>query len=139
MKPTMRTKRIYWVVTLLFVIIMLMSATMMLAGAKPYVDGMIHLGYPVYICMILGVAKLLGGIAILQNRFSMLKEWAYAGYTFTLAGAVTSHAFAGDPFAKIITPVIMLSMVFVSYILWKNALSIPMQQTSVQNNQTSIA
>jgi len=116
-----RAKWIYWALTAPFVVTMLMASLMLLAGVAPNVEGITHLGYPVYICTILGTAKLLGGIAILQDRFRTLKEWAYAGYTFNLLGATASHAFSGDSFGKIITPVIILGMVLASYQQWKNA------------------
>lgn len=116
--PVKTAKWVYWAITAPFVITMLMAAIALLTGVQANVEGIIHLGYPVYVCKILGVAKLLGGIAILQNRFRTIKEWAYAGYTFNLLGASASHAFSGDSFAKIITPIIIVAMVLASYRQW---------------------
>lgn len=113
---------IYWAVTSLFISTMMVAGLMLLAGVASNVKGVTQLGYPVYICSILGIAKLLGGIAILQGRFRALKEWAYAGYTFNLLGASASHALNGDRFGKIIVPVIILGFVLASYRLWKNSL-----------------
>jgi uncharacterized membrane protein YphA (DoxX/SURF4 family) len=96
------------------------AGVMLLAGVRTNVQGITHLGYPAYICTILGTAKVLGGAAILYGRFRRLKEWAYAGYTFNLLGASASHAFSGDGIAKIIVPVIILGAVLASYRLWKN-------------------
>jgi hypothetical protein len=111
---------IYWTVTLLFVVPLLTSGVTFLAGASFNVEGIVtHLGYPFYILKILGVAKLLGGIAILQNQFRSLKEWAYAGYTFNLLGASASSALNGDSFGHIIVPLIILAFVLVSYRQWK--------------------
>ena len=90
-------RRIYWTVTLLFVVTMMSAGLTYLAGASFNVEGVTHLGYPAYLLKILGIAKFLGGIAILQGRFRTLKEWAYAGYTFSLLGASASHALYGDP------------------------------------------
>lgn len=115
-----KAKWIYWMLTAPFVVTMLMAAVMLLAGVAANVDGITVLGYPAYICKILGISKLLGGIGILQNRFRTLKEWAYAGYTFNLLGASASHAFSGDTFGKIITPLIILALVLASYRQWKN-------------------
>ena len=50
-----------------------------------------QLGYPVYFIPFIGVAKVLGSIAIVVPRFPKLKEWAYAGLTFDLIGAVYSN------------------------------------------------
>ncbi|SMG65112.1 conserved hypothetical protein, partial [methanotrophic bacterial endosymbiont of Bathymodiolus sp.] len=49
-----------------------------------------HLGYPSYLLPFLGVAKLLGILAILIPGFPRIKEWAYAGLTFDLVGAMYS-------------------------------------------------
>jgi len=117
-----RTKWIYWALTAPFVVTMMLAGLTYLAGASFNLEGITHLGYPVYICKILGTAKLLGGVAILYGRFRTLKEWAYAGYTFNLLGASASHMFSGDSFGKIITPVIILGFVLSSYRLWKIAL-----------------
>ena len=71
-------RRIYWTVTLLFVVTMMSAGLTYLAGASFNVEGVTHLGYPAYLLKILGIAKFLGAIAILQGRFRTLKEWAYA-------------------------------------------------------------
>jgi hypothetical protein len=115
-----KAKWIYWALTAPFVVTMLIAGVALLANAPANVEGITQLGYPIYICKILGVAKLLGGIALFQNRFRTIKEWAYAGYTFNLIGAAASHAFFGDSFGKIITPIIILCFVLTSYQLWKN-------------------
>lgn len=54
------------------------------------------LDYPEYFLTILGIGKVLGAIAVLMPGFPRLKEWAYAGIFFDMAGAAASHAFAGD-------------------------------------------
>jgi hypothetical protein len=114
-----KAKWIYWAITVPFLVTMIMAGIALLAKLPANVEGITYLGYPIYICKILGVAKLLGGIAIFQNRFRTIKEWAYAGYTFNLIGAASSHAFSGDSFGKIITPIIIFGFVLTSYQLWK--------------------
>jgi len=69
----------YWIVTGLFAAFMLFSAIpdiMVVPDAVTMVTG---LGYPKYLIRFLGVAKLLGVIAMLVPGFHRLKEWAYAG------------------------------------------------------------
>jgi uncharacterized membrane protein YphA (DoxX/SURF4 family) len=78
---------------------------------------MTHLGYPPYFMVILGVWKVLGGIAVLIPRTPRLKEWAYAGMFFDLTGATASHASVGDPIAKIVTPLIIVGIVIASWAL----------------------
>jgi uncharacterized membrane protein YphA (DoxX/SURF4 family) len=46
-----------------------------------------QLGFPEYFIPFLGYAKILGSIAILIPGFPRIKEWAYAGLFFDLAGA----------------------------------------------------
>ena len=49
-----------------------------------------HLGYPTYLLPFIGIAKLLGVVAILIPGFPRIKEWAYAGFVFDLTGAMYS-------------------------------------------------
>lgn len=83
------------------------------------IDVLHHLGYPIYFMVIVGTAKLLGVIAILQNKYKTVKEWAYAGFSFTLFGAIASRAFAGDAISEFIPPIIMLVFLFAVYYFWK--------------------
>ncbi len=117
-----KARWIYWTLTTPFVLTMIVAGVLLLAGATPNVEGITHLGYPVYICKILGTAKVLAGMAILYGRFPVLKEWAYAGYTFNLLGASASYALHGDALGKILVPAIILIFVLTSYRMWKNAL-----------------
>jgi len=84
------TKILYWVFTILFAGLMLMSAIPNIMSAPEWVTIMDHLGYPKYLLPFLGVAKLLGVIALLVPGFPRLKEWAYAGFFFDLTGVVYS-------------------------------------------------
>jgi hypothetical protein len=85
------TKILYWVFTILFSIMMFGSAIPDLLSQPEAVKGM-HggLGYPVYFIPFIGLAKMLGVIAILVPGFARLKEWAYAGLFFDLIGATYS-------------------------------------------------
>jgi hypothetical protein len=77
------------------------------------------LGYPEYFQDILGVAKLLGAVAIVSSVSPMLKEWAYAGFTFDVCGALASHVSVGDPAWVIAVPLVFLVVQLGSYALWK--------------------
>lgn len=98
---------------------MIIAGVLYTVGFKGVVDGVTALGYPAYVLKILGIAKILGGITFLQNRFSTLKEWAYAGYSFNLIGAAASHTFAGAGIGDILTPIVILCLVLISYRQWK--------------------
>ncbi|TGM56607.1 DoxX family protein [Leptospira adleri] len=112
-------KWIYWTLTLFFTVTMVIAGVAYLMEASTPAEGIAKLGYPLYVMKILGIAKILGGITILQNRFQTLKEWAYAGYTFNLIGASSSHFFAGNGLGDIITPILILCAVQISYRQWK--------------------
>lgn len=84
------TKLIYWISTSFFSVFMAFTAIPDLFLEKEAVSFIGHLGYPPYFVFFIGVAKLLGSIAILVPKFVLIKEWAYAGLFFDLIGAVYS-------------------------------------------------
>jgi hypothetical protein len=118
MKP--RTAQIiYWIVTIIFALMMLVdgfAGALRIAGAK---EALAYLGYPEYLSTIIGFGKIFGSIAILQTYLSTIKEWAYAGFTFTLIGGFASHAFVGSGVLFLILPCLLLAIMFLSYFLWK--------------------
>ena len=119
---TQKTIKIwYWIVTMIFVAFMLFSGISELMGTKQGNDLLIHLRYPLYINVILGIAKILGAIALTIPGFKTLKEWAYAGFTFDILGASASYALNGDSFGDAFMPLIFLLVMFISYALWKKA------------------
>src|SRR6187549_2578389 len=85
-----KTKIIYWIVTGIFAAFMLFSAIPDILLVPDAVMMITGLGFPKYIIPFLGVAKLLGVIAILIPGFKRVKEWAYAGLFFDLIGATYS-------------------------------------------------
>jgi hypothetical protein len=109
----------YWVVTVLFLLPMAGSGIpeLFVGGPAATAATMVHLGYPLYLMRILGLAKLLGAVAIISNRSRLLAEWAYAGYTFDVLGAMVSHAVVGDGL-MVLAPGSMLVLVLVSHRLW---------------------
>jgi DoxX-like family len=82
------------------------------------VESIVRLGYPVYIPPFIGVAKVLGILAIVTGRFPKLKAWAYAGFTFDLLGASYSQLAPGK-LSKAPVPLGMLILMLISYALWK--------------------
>lgn len=92
-----KTKVIYWIFTGLLVVLMGVGAIPDILYAPDAVALFAHLGYPSYLLPFLGVAKLLGILAILIPGFPRIKEWAYAGFTFDLVGAMYSGIAVGDP------------------------------------------
>jgi hypothetical protein len=115
-------KVFYWIETLLVVSAMGSGGVMMLLQSPANVQGITALGYPAYLCTILGVAKILGCIAVLffSKKFRTLKEWAYAGFTFDLLGASASYVLhGGEPVMHVAAPLILLVFVLLSRRQWR--------------------
>jgi hypothetical protein len=82
---------LYWTFTGLLALLMFFSGVQNAMVTPESVELLTaKLGYPNYIIAFLGVAKILGAIAILVPGFPTLKEWAYAGLFFDLLGATYS-------------------------------------------------
>ncbi len=112
---------IYWISTILFVALMIFSAS---GGLKPSQQAIeiIHngLGYPVYFIQFISIAKVLGCIVILIPGLNRIKEWAYAGMFFDLAGAFYSGIAVSNKFDPIIlTMLIWIVPGIVSYYFWQ--------------------
>ena len=126
-KSTINMKKnnvIYWVSTGLFVAFMLTSAIPNILSTDEWKALITHLGYPTYILPLLGVAKILGIIALLVPGFPRIKEWAYAGFTFDLIGAVYS-GIAHDGFdPMMLTMVIVFGLLALSYIYYHKKLEV---------------
>jgi hypothetical protein len=55
-----------------------------------------RLGFPAYFRVELALAKLLGVVLLLAPLPARLKEWAYAGFAFTIGSALIAHVSVGD-------------------------------------------
>jgi len=109
----------YWTITILFALFMLMAGVVEAIQHESGKEIMTHLGYPFHALTVLGIGKILGAIGIIQNKSRVLKEWAYAGFTFTFIGAFAARFSAHDDIGLIISPFIFLAFMFASYFLWK--------------------
>jgi hypothetical protein len=76
-----------------------------------------HLGYPLYLLIILGVWRGPGAVALLAPRFPRLKEWAYAGAYFDYTGAAASHLLKGDHAALWVPPLAFATLTMLSWAL----------------------
>jgi len=112
------TKILYWVFTILLVVLMLFSAISSFIPNPQGAEMLKHLGFTLPIIKFLAVAKILGVIAILVPGNPRLKEWAYAGFTFDLTGAVYSGLAVGDPIVAWIPVFVGLIFIFGSYITY---------------------
>ena len=79
----MARKIAYWLSTGLVAVMSVFAAFLYLSGGPQAVQGFAHVGYPQHLRIILGIAKLLGAITLAIPGVVKLKEWAYAGFTFS--------------------------------------------------------
>jgi hypothetical protein len=108
---------LYWIVTGLAAALMVAASIPDLLRNPQALSIFEHLGYPAYLLPFLGTAKLLGAATLLVPGLRRLKEWAYAGLVFDLAGALYSHLSVGDPSSVWVFPLVGLCLVGGSYAL----------------------
>ncbi|TDQ08090.1 DoxX family protein [Pedobacter metabolipauper] len=112
---TKTIKIIYWIATIWLALGMTSTGIVQLLKLKDEADMMKSLGYPLYFLTLLGAWKILGVVAVLIPRFPLLKEWAYAGFFFTMTGAIFSHFAIGDDAISFFGPVLLLVLTVVSW------------------------
>ncbi len=110
----MNSKYVYWGSTGLVALFMLVSGVMYFVAEAP-AETFEQLGFPDYFRVQLGIAKLVGGVALLVPLPRWLKEWTYAGFAITFVSAFTAHLAAGDPASSLIAPVVALTLLLVSH------------------------
>jgi hypothetical protein len=115
-RPSKRDNIIFWVSTGLFCAFMLTSAVPNILSSAEWLTIFKQLGYPAYLLPFLGVAKLLGIIALVVPGFNRLKEWAYAGFFFDLIGATYSALSMGGFDPMMLIMLVPFALGAVSYI-----------------------
>ncbi len=109
------TKIIYWTTT---VLIFLFEGVIpaITSNSELAVEGIRHLGYPVYFGRMLIFFKVAGALALIlpmvKGRF---KEWAYAGFGITFISATVSHWSVDGFNGMTIFPVVAFGILTVSY------------------------
>jgi uncharacterized membrane protein YphA (DoxX/SURF4 family) len=107
----------YWTTTGLTAVPLVATGIVDILAPPDAVAFLAHLGYPAYFAAIIGVWKVLGGIALLAPRLPRLKEWAYAGIFFDLSGAAISHVVSGDGADKVSVPLVLAVLAVASWML----------------------
>lgn len=107
----------YWVCTALVAFSFLSSGAAQIARVPQVVAGITALGYPPYFVTLLGVWKILGGLAILAPGLRRAKEWAYAGMLFDLSSAAISQAVMHTGAQHVIAPSAVAVLVLASWAL----------------------
>ena len=116
---------IYWACTGLVSALMLFSAFAYFT--KPEMaEAFKHLGFPDYFRIELGIAKILGVIALLVPMISSrLKEWAYFGFSVVCISAIIAHLSSGDGMGGAGLPLFALVLLCVSYIYYHKLQATP--------------
>lgn len=119
------TKILFWVFNILFFLVMFGSGVQALLKTAEEVKG-IHdgLGYPVYFIPFIGLAKMLGAVAILVPGYPRLKEWAYAGLTFDLIAATYSLYCVPPPQGAWYFMFLFLALAALAYIYYHKKLAL---------------
>jgi len=91
-----KNKVIYWASTIIMVLVFTFSASMYLLSYERAASFFVSLGFPTWLIYPLATAKILGIVAVLSKKSSILKEWAYAGFFFDAILALAAHLKAQD-------------------------------------------
>jgi hypothetical protein len=114
-----KTRLFYWIATgIIFLFEGVMPA---LTGHTEMAKaGVAHLGYPDYFRVFLNIMKVAGALVIiLPMAPARLKEWAYAGFTFSLLAATFSHYMVDGPDAQTFFPLVILIILLTSYVTFQ--------------------
>ena len=107
-----QTKIMYWLATSPLLLGFTASSAMYLTANDSIRIPMQQAGYPGFMLYLLGVAKLLAVVGLINPWFPKLKEWAYAGTVFVLSGAVWTHVATSTSF---VPPLLFLLFTGASY------------------------
>ena len=108
----------YWICTGILIPALGIGSILGIISHPASVEPFTHLGYPAYLAPFFGVARILGLIAIVSPGYPRLKEWAYAGLTYDIIGAIYSQITTGEPFTSLLFPFQALFFLSCSYFLY---------------------
>jgi uncharacterized membrane protein YphA (DoxX/SURF4 family) len=112
----------YWIITGLLLALMLFSGVSSFLDNPQKAQLLEHMHITDALLKFTGIAKVLAVIAILIPGFPRLKEWAYAGLTYDLIGALFLGLAAGDTVLTWLFVIVALLFVFLSYYLYHKRL-----------------
>ena len=113
--PRTKNMTAYWIFTILAALLFAVPGAALLLRVPHFTNDMAQLGYPSYFLSLLGIWKLLGVVAILSPGLPRLKEWAYAGMVFDLTSAAISRVVMDGHAIKILPPLVVATIVFLSW------------------------
>lgn len=108
-------KIIYWSTTGIISAMMLFSAFGYFTNPDMKA-AFVHLGFPDYFRIELGILKVLGAIVLILPVVSdKLKGFAYFGFGLSFVSALIAHISLGDDISLAIPPIVLLGILVVSY------------------------
>ncbi|MFA7472248.1 MAG: DoxX family protein [Spirosomataceae bacterium] len=107
----------YWIVTIFLCFGMTAGGLQQTFQVGGYNEIVTSLGYPLYMLSFIGIWKLLGVIVILIPGYTLVKEWAYAGFFFVMSGAFLSHFIAGQGLMEALPSIILCTATVLSWYL----------------------
>ncbi len=110
-----KVKIVFWVTTgLIFLLEGVMPA--LTSQSEMAIQGITHLGYPLYFVTLLTVFKVLGSIVLIVPKISArVKEWAYAGFGIDFISAFVSIWVVDGFNSTLFIPVIAMVLLVLSY------------------------
>jgi hypothetical protein len=130
---------VYWVFTIVVAFELAAGALWDLLRIEYVRVVFAHLGYPLYLLIILGVWRIPGALTLLVPRFPRLKEWAYAGAFFDYSGAAASHFLAGGGPSQWVGPLIFSAFTLISWALRPASRRLPNVPPAAEKRVTSWA
>ncbi|PJJ08387.1 DoxX-like protein [Flavobacterium sp. 1] len=110
-----KNKIIYWATTGIIAAMMLFSAFGYFTNADMKA-AFVHLGFPDYFRIELGVLKVLGALVLIIPMISAkIKSFAYFGFALTFISAFIAHIASGDPISVAVAPIVFLAILGVSH------------------------
>jgi len=113
-----RVKIAFWIVTALLCLQMCFTAYAQLFLPQ-VAESFTRLGFPPYFRIELAIAKFLGVFALLAPVSARAKEWAYAGFLFTLVSAIVAHVAVGEGVEAWGWAAATAVLWTLSYVLWR--------------------
>ncbi len=110
-----KDKLLFWIPT---TIIFLFEGVLvaLTSQSEMSIDGITHLGYPIYFVGMLAFAKVLGSFALIIPKVPKgIKEWAYAGFAFDFIAAFLSIWIVDGFGVNLILPIVFIVLLAVSY------------------------
>lgn len=108
-------KIIYWGATGLLSALAVVSFSMYFFNHEMAAEAFVTYGFPTYIVYPLGVAKILGLLAIWTKKSEFLKNLAYAGFFYNGVLALAAHVMVGEPLSGYVHAILFLGFVITSF------------------------